>query len=1611
MSGYSGFPLAMLVLSALFGVNQCRAEQDASQFDAPSKEVYIVQSEDKVLMAMKLDEGQGINGVRRLTDPPLSFALDPPLTELVDPDAGVPVPGSDPLIGVDLSVRGYGVGQNETTGNIITGLWERVIMLKVAMLAFANGMVIDTGSNRTLENFKVIFVDSCQVYQGSTEFCGAPWAMRLANALFYGDAGRPPVTAALINSQFTTQYAGVASGANIPAIGATSNEAQLSDKVVYPSFVRTNPTEAVVFNATLGLLNHLGFTVVDVVVCDHAGSRAGARNLLDVLQADGIAAAQYLVAQDAYTAMWAGSLEELVRFGPRMLEKKKEWDSLMAAMLLFNAHAHVDLMQGDLCPKLDFMSYIELAGGLFNTGHVWMGDAANTKLAYYEAPGGLVYTYTVMSMRFLGFTSPYASAKPLDGYIFTAAESTRETLPANVAFWNLMHRVGQQQDVLGPDLAGRVPPEVFSNRGAVSWFLEISEYMVDALFAVLLATESAVKDIGPAFTRSELLEYVRRMNFDGITGRVKFDANGDRIVRMDIQQYNLEPGLEQVYVGMPRSVRTIGSFLEGSLVFTEPFIFYSGSTALPPNRDLECGTGSYYERSPGKCFPCAPGTVSGTVSASSCSLCSPGEYARTGGLSTCAACTEGTFSASPGSTGCQACAAGLFVGEIQQSECRPCAEGTFSDEGAAVCDFCDPGTFAAGKGNVNCTSCPAGFTTRNRGSVAEAECLCNEGYFRSRSGGADACLECPEGMQCDIGSDEANIQAVIDGNCGGSEEDCMIPRVKAGYMTRIIEPLRVFECLGKDECPGGIPGSCGENRDSTAPACAECLPDAYQDGSQCLPCGDDGVSVLPIILFFVAGSTLIVALTYAVNRDLLLQQNSVLSVGILFGLTISAIQLLGVFRSLAMEWFEPLATIFRLCSVVGFNIEVLRLSCSFRTGSLSMYVARQLITPFVACFVGIVILVKRRISSGPVDTLTEYSNALGTVYSALFISIASSCVLPFVCYDHPDNSSSSMLSDPAILCWSDDLHGQAVGIAVTAFIIVLLPFVVLVVWATWKYPAFVIDANNGGRMLQCFRFLFFRFKAEAYYYAAAFMLRSLVLCLIPAVVRNNAASQVCIMAAVIVMGHTLQTWLQPWRTAGVNFVDGVVTAGLLLMMFCGAASFDFAAEMATIQALGTICFTICTGSLVTGVVGFIIQRLSPSPWFQFFVCHHKRDAAAQARYIKVLLQMRGKKVFIDSDDLKDLDTLFDIVKSSVEHLVVYLTREVLTRPWCAGEIATSVKKGIRITKVHTPSFLPPTEENYTNIESYLDLTSTSLTQYAISYESVASALRTLLSTAYPTITMDPELAGLARISEVVSKLASGSNDSSKVMSSTSWKIGSTTSGKMGSTTTAVNKPFTSGMVLVSSDPSDDEASAAAGILVAKMRLALIGFMQEGVFMLAGEDDLTDDQAARYMQEARCIIVILSARTLRCPSQLKLIIQSMDIVVEQKRTSSSVQFAAIPVSVPFFQFPSPDYFNEDLPKYLTSSTEKDGGRIHMFFKRLAIAFATHASDDVIESQVTHVVAAIPRGAGPWNFSPSGQGVADDKPEKPELGTTNAHEGWAEAPAVEEITSTGFEALMV
>ena len=53
------------------------------------------------------------------------------------------------------------------------------------------------------------------------------------------------------------------------------------------------------------------------------------------------------------------------------------------------------------------------------------------------------------------------------------------------------------------------------------------------------------------------------------------------------------------------------------------------------------------------------------------------------------------------------------------------------------------------------------------------------------------------------------------------------------------------------------------------------------------------------------------------------------------------------------------------------------------------------------------------------------------------------------------------------------------------------------------------------------------------------------------------------------------------------------------------------------------------------------------------------------------LRHSSDRVFLDSDELQDLDSLFECVRSQVAFLVPLLTPGLMMRPWCVGELATA----------------------------------------------------------------------------------------------------------------------------------------------------------------------------------------------------------------------------------------------------------------------------------------------------------------------------------------------------
>lgn len=922
---------------------------------------------------------------------------------------------------------------------------------------------------------------------------------------------------------------------------------------------------------------------------------------------------------------------------------------------------------------------------------------------------------------------------------------------------------------------------------------------------------------------------------------------------------------------------------------------------------------------------CPPGTYAARPGLGFCEQCVAGSYTASNGSSTCILCQLGFAAQAAGSTECSACAPGQYNDAVPQSGCRLCDSGSFSREAASRCMLCDAGTYAVGRGNDHCTHCNATLTTDLPGSRTPQDCVCGAGSYRDVRA-REVCHPCPSGMECDIASDEAALQHVLAQNCTPGSAGCVIPEAMPGFMTRTHEPLRVFACLDKGNCPGGPPGTCAPLFDSTTVACAWCESGARKAGAECVPCkpGKDVVALVFLVLGFFA---LLLLVTFMVNRDVILQSNSMLSIIIMSGMMLTAIQTIGVFRNLALEWFEPLASIFKAISVLTFNLDVLHVSCIVKPNATTLYLLRQIVPAFVAIFVLAVILVKKRFLRPQISVYVEYVNSLGSIFSAFFISMTMSCILPLICYKHPGNSGTSMVGDASVLCWDSPEHMNAIFIGAAAFLHSVLPFIVLIAYGTLKHRSFVAESITGDSLgLHAFRFLYLRFQPSVYYYGSVLMARSIVLCLLPVVIRYDTAVQVITMGTILLFGGAVQMDLQPWRTRMDNRADGFVSFMLVLLLMCGVA--NVGVNPGSLKVLGSCLFgTSCT--LLFLLIGWrLLRRLRPAQYFQWFVCHHKRDGAAQARFLKIMLQAMGQSVFIDSDDLKDLDELFDIVRSAVGHLLVYLTREVLTRPWCAGEIATSFTKGIKISSIQTRSFVPPTDNELKDVQNYLDLSSTSLAQYSITFDSVSAAYTHLLLSCQ-NVVVPSEIRGRQQFHYIVSELLDKRSAQPK-------------------------QEYKPGMLVVSSDADDQEATAAAGIVVSKISEMIYTFMPEGSFMLV-DASVSEEEEECYVTGARALIVILGQGSLGCPEQLRVLAVGMARLLEP-----GAPYQVIPVNTPKFGFPcGEDYYETTLMKVWPGRSPDDYAAVRTFFKRLSIAFSTHASDAVLATQANQIVERIPR----------------------------------------------------
>jgi len=206
--------------------------------------------------------------------------------------------------------------------------------------------------------------------------------------------------------------------------------------------------------------------------------------------------------------------------------------------------------------------------------------------------------------------------------------------------------------------------------------------------------------------------------------------------------------------------------------------------------------------------------------------------------------------------------------------------------------------------------------------------------------------------------------------------------------------------------------------------------------------------------------------------------------------------------------------------------------------------------------------------------------------------------------------------------------------------------------------------------------------------------------------------------------------LKPWRVWHANALEAFFTVGVILVVTSSAFFVDARDHYQTVAMFSSITIIMILLSVPCvmsyGVIlGWKLKGKKP---YQFFLCHYKAGEGSFARLLKMYLlgrsglQKRAKaKVFLDSDDLRDMSMLFEYVGNQSSVIVAIASELLFTKPWSMGELVTARRNKVNTCSIHMPGYKFPDEkwiENYATAVPDI----TCLSEYGIDVANVQEML-------------------------------------------------------------------------------------------------------------------------------------------------------------------------------------------------------------------------------------------------------------------------------------------------
>jgi len=589
--------------------------------------------------------------------------------------------------------------------------------------------------------------------------------------------------------------------------------------------------------------------------------------------------------------------------------------------------------------------------------------------------------------------------------------------------------------------------------------------------------------------------------------------------------------------------------------------------------------------------------------------------------------------------------------------------------------------------------CPQGRTTKVESAESMAECVCARDSYEPlgtqcrSSNDTCTCVNCMVGLDCMLGSRlEAWVAQVKD----GVEQTDTTPLVMQGYYSLPEDPVSIFKCQEEEACSGGQPASCAGGRIFLT--CTRC-PGGFYLGSDrmCHECeGHEIVVITSCMPLAVAAVTLA---HMAVNWPIIQASQWTMTSVLLAGMGVTTCLTFNIYANLAFEIVPPLSHLFGALKILAFDAEMLRFSCvSGSDSQLVRYATKLLSIPLAfLCLSGGAFCVHLvpRLRKYAAFTVVGLQNSIGMIVTIFFITISLMSLEAFRCDLHP-NGKTSLSVDRSVLCWESPDHAELVVLSVIAILCYPIPFLVVTGCMTYNYGAGI--RRFGSAFTLSSRFLFNRMGPDFFAFGFWYNCRNFVLTLVPIIAANQYNLQVNMLMMCFLGWLLVQMTFKPWRFEALNKFDAFTSAMQILMLNCfamlgaagGAADSDNAAQVAGWTIIVLFSF-ILLGIVVLGTTR-LMRRVWKTKDYAVFLSHHKDSAGRFARQIKMMIsQITSRRIFLDVDELQNLDSLNFTVRSNTDNVMVLMTPDTLNRLGVAVEITSAFMNHVPIHMVAASS--------------------------------------------------------------------------------------------------------------------------------------------------------------------------------------------------------------------------------------------------------------------------------------------------------------------------------------